>query len=267
MKASKILNIFMVASALLLLNSCSSTKAAEKNFVPKKVEVPQTVTFPSKDGVPVTADLYLPYDKNAPLVLLCHRAKWSRGEYLEIAPKLNLLGFNAIAIDQRSGKTKNNIDNATALAAEGAGKATTYLDAVQDIQSAIDYGFSNHASSKIILWGSSYSASLSLTLLENNKDKVKACLCFSPGEYFGDLGKETDWIKKEAEKVTVPVFITSKISEEKDSHPIFNAIKTAEKTYYLPIIESKHGSQALYETTEGFENNWAETQKFLQKVR
>ena len=267
MKASKILNIFMAAAALFLFNSCSSTKAAEKNFVPKKVEVPQTVTFPSKDGIPVTADLYLAYDKSSPLILLCHRAKWSRGEYLEIAPKLNLLGFNAIAIDQRSGKTKNDMDNATALAAEQAGKGTTYLDAVQDIQAAIDFAFANYASSKIILWGSSYSASLSLTLLEQNKDKVKACLCFSPGEYFADLGKETDWIKNEVKKVTVPVFITSKISEEKDSRPIFDAVKTAAKTYYLPETESKHGSQALYETTEGFEKNWAETQKFLQKNR
>lgn len=171
----KVLNI--VAAACLagsLFFSCATTGKVE----PKKVEKPETVTFASQDGIPVTTDLYMAYDKKAPLILLCHRANWSRGEYLEIAPKLNLLGFNAIAIDQRSGKTKNDVDNATKKAAEEAGKGTTYLDAIQDIQAAIDYA-SKLSKKKIILWGSSYSSSLGFMLAKSNSDKIAALLCLN----------------------------------------------------------------------------------------
>ena len=34
------------------------------------------------------ADLYIAHDASAPFILLFHQAGWSRGEYLEIAPKL-----------------------------------------------------------------------------------------------------------------------------------------------------------------------------------
>ena len=257
----KLLKAF--ATVYLMGSVLCSCFALGKNEV-KKVEKPVTVTFPSKDGLPVTADLYMPYKKDAPLILLCHRANWSRGEYLEIAPKLNLLGFNAIAIDQRSGKTKNDVDNATKLAAEADGKGTTYLDAVQDIQSAIEYA-SKLSKKKIILWGSSYSSSLGFTLVKSNSDKIAAYLAFSPGEYFADLGKPADWIATEVKDVKVPVFVTSRPSEQKDAQPIFDAIVNKDKTYFIPQTESKHGSQALYEATEGNEASWEAVKAFLKR--
>ena len=257
----KVLNI--VAAACLagsLFFSCASTGKVE----PKKVEKPETVTFASQDGIPVTADLYMAYDKKAPLILLCHRANWSRGEYLEIAPKLNLLGFNAIAIDQRSGKTKNDVDNATKKAAEEAGKGTSYLDAIQDIQAAIDYA-SKLSKKKIILWGSSYSSSLGFMLAKSNSDKIAAYLAFSPGEYFKDLGKSDNWVAMQAEEINVPVFVTFRPSEQKDAQPIFDAIENEDKTYFVPQTDSKHGSQALYEATEGNEASWQAVEAFLNR--
>lgn len=248
---------FLIGSVLC---SCTSVE----NVEPKKVEKPVTVTFPSKDEIPVTADLYMAYGNDAPLILLCHRANWSRGEYLEIAPKLNLLGFNAIAIDQRSGKTKNEIDNATKLAAEAAGKGTSYLDAVQDIQSAIDYA-SKLSKKKIILWGSSYSSSLGFVLVKSNSDKIAAYLAFSPGEYFKDLGKAADWVASEAKDVKLPVFVTSRPSEKTDAQPIFDAITNTDKTYFVPATDSKHGSQALYAATEGNEASWKAVEAFLAR--
>jgi len=264
----KVVTAVVAVSVGAMICSCGTTSQSTKSaFVPKKVEVPVTVTFPSQDGIPVTADLYMAYDKSAPLILLCHRANWSRGEYLEIAPKLNMLGFNAIAIDQRSGKTKNNIDNATKLAAEGQGKGTTYLDALQDMNAAIDFACSKTSSGKIILWGSSYSSSLGFTLLEKNKNRISGYLAFSPGEYFKDFGKAENWIASEAASVTIPVFITSKKSEKDGVQPIFDALKSKNKTYYVPEHESKHGSQGLYEATEGHEKTWTEVEKFLKNFR
>jgi len=71
----------------------------------------QKVTFPSTDGLMLTADLYMPHPKTAPFIVLFHQARWSRGEYREIAPKLNEMGFNCLAMDQRSGGEVNDVKN------------------------------------------------------------------------------------------------------------------------------------------------------------
>jgi len=53
----------------------------------------ETVTFNSEDGLLMTADVYAPYKNGeAPVIVLFHQAGWSRGEYGEIAPWLNMLG-------------------------------------------------------------------------------------------------------------------------------------------------------------------------------
>jgi dienelactone hydrolase len=266
----------IVLSCLLgscLFFSCTTTGEATvaaapqdppvPQFVPVKIDMPQTITFSSTDGITITADTYMAYPDSAPLILLCHRAGWSRGEYREIAPKLNLQGFNAIAIDQRSGKTKNNVDNATAAAAKAAGKQTAYIDARQDIQSAIDYVKAHYAKGTFILWGSSYSASLVLSVVNDNPGKIDACLAFSPGEYFSDQGLSDSWTASEAAKITIPVFISSNNTEQSAVQPIFDRIPAKNKTYYCPSGASKHGSEALFESNEYSFWTWKAVNAFL----
>ena len=65
----------------------------------------EKIYFSSKDGVRITADYYKVHADTVPLILLFHQAGWSRGEYIEIAPRLTQMGFNCMAIDLRSGKT------------------------------------------------------------------------------------------------------------------------------------------------------------------
>ena len=79
-----------------------------------------TITFSSADDTQLTADVYAPHDKSNPFIVLCHQAGWSRGEYRDIAPKLNQLGFNCMAIDQRSGEAVNDVANETFAAATAA---------------------------------------------------------------------------------------------------------------------------------------------------
>lgn len=71
----------------------------------------QTVTFETEDGLVVTADVYVSQPESAPFILLFHQAGFSRGEYRPIAPKLNELGFNCMAVDQRSGNMANGVVN------------------------------------------------------------------------------------------------------------------------------------------------------------
>ncbi len=98
---------------------------------------PKRIEFKSLDGLLISADLYGDISNKTPMILLFHQAGWSRGEYREIAPKLVELGFNCMAIDQRSGDSVNDVQNETKVRAEEAGKSTSYLDALQDMEAAL----------------------------------------------------------------------------------------------------------------------------------
>ena len=78
----------------------------------------KTVHYKSKDGIQITADLYMSHKTSAPFIVLFHQARWSRGEYREIAPKLNKMGFNCLAVDQRSGDAVNGVENETKKSAD-----------------------------------------------------------------------------------------------------------------------------------------------------
>lgn len=97
-------------------------------------------------------------------------------------------------------------------------KPTDYLDALQDMESAVKYVKSQYESSKIILWGSSYSASLVIKLAGDNPTLINGVLAFSPGEYFD---RSKTYIKDSAKNVKCPVFITSALKEEKAWEKMF----------------------------------------------
>ncbi len=96
----------------------------------------ETINFKASDGVNVTADLYMPHETSAPFIILYHQAGYSRGEYLSIAPQLNAMGFNCMAVDQRSGDKVNGIINETHKGAVAANLPTEYLDAIPDMEAA-----------------------------------------------------------------------------------------------------------------------------------
>ena len=89
----------------------------------------ETITFKASDGISVTADLYMPHKATAPFIILYHQAGYSRGEYRSIAPQLNEMGFNCMAVDQRSGDKVNGVINETHKGAVASKLPTEYLDA------------------------------------------------------------------------------------------------------------------------------------------
>jgi len=192
----------------------------------------QTLTFPSKDGITITADLYMLHD-SLPYMLLCHQAGYSRGEYKETAKRFNKMGFNCMAIDLRSGGEVNGIVNQTAAEAKKAGKSTEYLDAEQDILAGLEYLYKK-SGKPVALVGSSYSASLVLKIAVANP-KVSMVIAFSPGEYFGK--KLT--LKKEIEKLDKPVWIASSTDEKKGCEDLMkNAVIIASFVYHAANRET-----------------------------
>ncbi len=227
---------------------------------------PETIEYKSSDSLLITADYYF-HSEEAPLIILFHQAGWSRGEYLEIAPKLNKMGFSCLAVDQRSGDGVNDIMNETKKRAEKAGKKTEYLDAFKDMQATLDYALSTLKFKKLIVWGSSYSAALSFVLTENNQDKISAMLAFAPGEYFKRFGKPANYIQTHAAKINLPAFVTSAKDEYDNWKAIFEALPSKQKTYFLPKTDGQHGSRALWEKFPEHKDYWAAVTSFLESVK
>lgn len=230
---------------------------------PVAAQSPTTITFPSLDSLSITADVYAPLPPAAPFIVLFHQAGASRGEYREIAPRLVAMGFNCMAVDQRSGDAMNGVPDETARAANARHQPVSMLSARQDLEAALRYARSHYARGPLLAWGSSYSASLVLVVAGEDRGLVDGVLAFSPGEYFPVAPGRPTLVTDAARAIRVPAFITSARSEEGDWRPIFAALDRSLRRAYVPEAEGRHGSSALWKTTPGQEGYWQAVRGFL----
>ena len=221
----------------------------------------ETFLITSQDEIQLIAEYYRVEGTDKPLILLFHQAGYSRGEYREIAPKLNELGFSCLAIDQRSGKKINGISNDSFRQAKTKRLKTGYIDALPDLKAVLDFVLVNNYTDKVILFGSSYSAALVFIIGTEYSEQVSGIIAFSPGQYFTyNEQKISDY----AARIKCPVFITSAGNEKKKWEEIYNQIKS-EKVSYLPDFNGVHGAKALWKENEGNEQYWRALKSFLEK--
>ena len=162
----------------------------------------EAVTFPSEDNLSVTADFYPTTNRaQTPIIVLFT-------EYPEIAPRLQDLGLQALAVGQRSGNAVNGVTNHTAQQAKADGLGTSFIDALPNMRAALRHAISL-TSGPILSWGSSYSSALILEVAADDPGQADGVLSFSPSEYFPDR----QLIQKAVINLTVPTFITSARSE------------------------------------------------------
>jgi dienelactone hydrolase len=226
-----------------------------KEYLPTKVE------FPSIDGLVVNGNLY-EIGKDKPVILLCHAASSNRIEYADIAPKLNELGYNCMAIDQRVGGELADKSNETSLRAKKDEFPTNYLDAQQDIEAAINY-LTKKFNKKIIIWGSSYSSSLVLFESLQNENVI-ASISFSPADYFGNKKQSLKVIFPELKK---PFFITSSKQEAIILSALIDANNLKEnQIQFVPQSNGFHGSKALWTGQKGAEEYWIAVTEFLKQI-
>lgn len=220
----------------------------------------EAASLKAADGLKVSADVYRANDKpDAPWIVLAHQAGSSRGEYRTIAPRLNKLGFNAIAIDQRSGKAFDGVRNETAQRAATRGIRQNYAAALPDIEAALTFARAQ-TSGRVILWGSSYSAALAIWMAGQEATAMDAVVAMSPGEYIRGRG-----IARAAKKIKVPVLITSPTSERRKWRAIFKAIPGDQKVGFAPASGGRHGSSALIPArNKSADTYWSVVEKFLQ---
>jgi len=229
-------------------------------FLQLPAEGQKKVTFPSSDGLTITADLFLK-DKDLPFILLFHQGNYSRGEYREIAPKLLNLNYNCLSVDLRAGGKVNFTDNETSLDAGRKKITRTMLDARNDIRAAIQYA-TEFNDLPVVLFGSSYSASLSL-VVANKNPRVKAVVAFSPGEFFrpGLVVSEalTGFDKK--------VFIASTRAEYGYLGKMLSEIPEQQKTLFTPLNSpGTSGAKALWESSADHPEYWLALLMFFKEL-
>jgi dienelactone hydrolase len=145
-------------------------------MAPACTHAADAISFTASERVQVFADYYSAGSQKKPLILLFHQAGSNRGEYATIGATLATLGFNALAIDQRSGGNAWGRTNETV---KRLGKSTGYDDALLDLEAALQWAKSSGQTGPIIVWGSSYSAALVFLLAAKHRREIKAILAFS----------------------------------------------------------------------------------------
>ena len=219
---------------------------------------PTAVWFEAEDGVKLRADLYALKEPSAPMILLFHQAGSNRAEYAQIAPRLNELGFHALALDQRSGGSRWGSDNDTVNA---HGESTDYLSALPDLVAALEWKKTSGYVGKTVVWGSSYSAAL-VFLLAAEHEGIEAILSFSPGEY---LGTRTDEVRKQARKISRPVLILTPRGERDRAKAVFDVISGEDKELIIPE-QAVHGSSMLVpDRNPGADAIWPKVEAFLAR--
>lgn len=220
----------------------------------------EKITFSAEDGLKITADLY-ETNPNNPYILLFHQAGYSRGEYRQTANKILKFGYNCLAVDLRSGGEVNYIQNHTALLAVQQGYQVDYLSSQKDIEAAISW-VKERSEKPVVLFGSSFSASVSLLVAKNNPD-VKAVIAFSPGEYFAP--ERT--IKAEIKNLEKPVFAASSQRETTYVDELLSDVPSLYKTIFAPKTGGEHGSKSLWASNPNSQEYWLALTMFFSKIK
>lgn len=252
----------LLVSALALAGCHASPKVDNQQALidPSKLEVQaaQPVTLTAPDGVTVYGTYY-PTKNARATILLFHQAGSSKEEYTAIAPQLQRAGFAALAIDQRVGGPLYGTNQTMA----GYKDKTDYLGTLPDLEAAL--GWAKAKGLPVVLWGSSYSASLVFLVAASAKKDVAAVIAFSPGEYFTDK----TMVEKAAGKVTVPVFVTSAsaMEEENEAKAIVAATASTDRQQFVAKT-GIHGSSTLNsgKNPGGADDNWQAVLAFLKRV-
>ncbi|HTV85959.1 MAG TPA: alpha/beta hydrolase [Dyella sp.] len=218
------------------------------------------VTFKAADGVKIYGRYYHAASPKA-LIVLFHQAHSSKDEYKTIAPRLVAAGYSALAIDQRSGGNLYGPNQTV----QALGRSADYLDAKRDLEAALS--FAETQKLPIILWGSSYSASLTVVVASEHVNEIRGLAVFSPGEYFD---QSPTMIRTAASKITVPFFVTSSKDPEEvaAAKAILAASPSTLKVQYVPVTGGVHGSSTLIPSRNpaGAEDNWKAILGFLGRL-
>lgn len=249
----------LALALLLLAGGCDDPQPQETARRIVGADFVEPVLIKASDGVIVHG---LDYRASRPrgLVLLFHQAGSSKAEYNEIASRLIDRGFNALAIDQRSGGNLFGINETV----QALGRSTDYAAARPDLDAA--FAWAKGEDLPIILWGSSYSAGMVFELAADHPGEIAGVMAFSPGEY----REGSNGVVTAAAKIDVPIYATAEKTPEeaRAAKAILAASPSKDKIYATPRKTGVHGSSTLIpaRNPEGAEENWKSVYEFLDRI-
>lgn len=217
------------------------------------------VVLRAADGVQVQASHYKANPERA-LLLLFHQVSGNRGEYSGAIPRFVEEGFSVLAIDQRVGGDSFNQVNQTRVPLN---KIYQRIDALADLEAALAWAKGPGAAKRIVVVGSSYSASLVFLLAAKYPSDIAGIMAYSPGANYID---NSGAVVKAAGALKMPVFVASLRSELSDAQPIYDALPAGNKVLFVPQGLGIHGAAAL---SNPLARNayWEATLKFLGQFR
>lgn len=227
------------------------------------IKAQQFVAFQSSDSLTISADFYETETDSKKWMIMCHQAEYSRGEFKEIARRMIKLNYNCLAIDMRSGGEVNYVPNETANEAKSLGKTQTFLSCEIDILSAIEYVLSREKDAEIVLFGSSFSASLCLKIAKERPD-IRAVIAFSPGEFFTPQLS----IKKTISNLSIPIYVGCTKSEYLYEKDMFEDVKPQKVVIFRPEkADGIHGAKTLWWESSTRNEYWLSLLFFLNSLQ
>ena len=204
--------------------------------VPAAARAGQPLALHTSDGVTVYGTYTASATPGARILLLFHQAGASRHEYDPLIPAFHRLGWDTLAIDQRSGGNLFGGHNQTVAKRGGS---TGYLAALPDLEAALAWARLRKYPT-IVAVGSSYSSSLVLLLAARHPHDLAAVASFSPGEYFADRNR----VKTAAARLRMPVYITTDPKEEGNVDVVLRDAHGGNIVRYRPAA-GVHGASTL----------------------
>jgi len=223
-----------------------------KKFPANKIE------FKTPDNRIVVGNLY-DIGLNKPVILLGHQAGSNKYEYADIAPKLNAMGYNALAIDLTGGgefAAHNNetLDRGTDVSND---IQRIHRRTALEMNAAVDYLYKKY-NQKVIVWGSSLSANFAIIVAARNEN-TKAAISFS------GLANQLSRVIPQIEK---PLFMTSSKEEEPRLQQLIPKDASQNNiVVFIPKSEGGHGSSVLWNGKPYAEEYWIAVKSFLNKIK
>ena len=255
-----IYHLLVFVGVWFLVQSCQTSPSNDENIT----ESQTTMSFVTADNIVVYGDLF-EVDKSNTTILLFHQAGANAlSEYGSIIPHLIEMGYNVMAIDQRSGGQRFGGYNRTV--AELPTSRFGYCDVYPDLIGSINYLKEHNYSGKKIVWGSSYSAALVIKLASDHPEEIAAVLAFSPasGEPMNDCKPEQYF-----GALPMPVLIL-RPQREADIESVKYQLELAKSQGHQTYVANPgtHGSSMLVKQRVGGDVSatWEVVADFLERI-
>lgn len=217
---------------------------------------PTKVKFNTPDGRIVVGNLY-EVGQEKPIILLGHQAGTNKYEYADIAPKLNAMGYNALAIDLSGEGTFAGHNNETLDKGSDVGNDRQIIQkrTGQELNTAVDYLHEKYKRN-VIVWGSSLSANFAILVAAKNKH-TKAAISFS------GLANQLANVLPQIEK---PLFLTGSKEEAPRLQQLLSENASQSNiVVFIPKSKGGHGSRVLWNGQPYAEEYWSAVKSFLNQ--